>query len=130
MLQFPSTTPFHMRLKLCNHIIEYNNAGCRSVNNTYDSCQILSQGYESFCPFHPESPNCVEFLHNATNKRPAESGICAGMGGPRPNVTCAKKGDPEKYFLNTDDPVFCKTVEDICDADGFVRPEYPYCTTD
>jgi hypothetical protein len=57
-------------------------AGCRSVNNTYDNCQILSQGYESFCPFHPESLNCVEFLHNATNKRLAESGICAGMGDP------------------------------------------------
>ncbi len=97
-------------------------AGCRSVNNTYDNCQILSQGYESFCQFHSESPNCVEFLHNATNKRPAESGICAGMGDPRLNITCSKENDPESYCRVTDDPVFCNTVGDICDVGGFIKP--------
>jgi hypothetical protein len=40
---------------------------------------------------------------------------------------CFKNQDPEKYCLNTNDPVFCKTIGDICDADGFVKPEYPYC---
>jgi hypothetical protein len=29
----------------------------------------------------------------------------------------------------TDDPVFCKTVGDICDEDGSVKPEYAYCKT-
>jgi hypothetical protein len=36
--------------------------------------------------------------------------------------------NPEKYCLVTDDPAFCKTIEDICDADGFVKPEDAYCT--
>jgi hypothetical protein len=49
------------------------------------------------------------------------------MGDPRPNVTCGKEHDPERYCLNTDDPAFCKTVGDICDADGSVKPEYAYC---
>jgi hypothetical protein len=33
-------------------------AGCRSANNTYDTCQILIEGYEVFCPLHPESKLC------------------------------------------------------------------------
>jgi len=37
--------------------------------------------------------------------------------------------NPEKYCLKFNDPEFCKTIADICDPDGFVRPEYPYCRT-
>ena len=36
--------------------------------------------------------------------------------------------NPERYRLVTDDPAFCKTIGDICDADGFVKPEDAYCT--
>jgi hypothetical protein len=43
---------------------------------------------------------------------------------------CPQILNPERYCLVADDPVFCKTIGDICDADGFVRPEYPYCTVD
>jgi hypothetical protein len=50
------------------------------------------------------------------------------MGDPRPQFTCFKEQNPEKYCLNHNDPVFCKTIGDICDEDGFVKPEYPYCT--
>ena len=104
-------------------------AGCESVASTYDSCQILINGYEGYCPDHPESPSCVEFLHNATNKRPASTtGACAGMGDPRPNIICPQESNPEKYCLNTNNTLFCKTIGDICDPGGFVRPEYPYCT--
>jgi hypothetical protein len=102
--------------------------GCESVDNTYDTCQVLISGFEGFCPDHPESPNCVEFLHNPANKRPAEGGICAGEGDPRPYVICFKEQDPERYCLVTDDPAFCKGVGDICDVDGFVKPEGAYCT--
>ena len=42
--------------------------------------------------------------------------------------SCFKNQDPEKYCLNHNDPVFCKTIGDICDADGFVKPEDAYCT--
>ena len=72
----------------------------------------------------------MEFLQDASNKRPAESGSCAGMGNPSPFVICPQEADPERYCLNTNDPAFCKTIGDICDADGFVRPEYPYCKSD
>jgi hypothetical protein len=30
--------------------------------------------------------------------------------------------------MRSDDPAFCKTIGDICDADGFVKPEDAYCT--
>ena len=43
---------------------------------------------------------------------------------------CFKDQDPEKYCLNYNDPAFCKTVGDLCDADGLVKPEYAYCKTD
>jgi hypothetical protein len=52
------------------------------------------------------------------------------MGDPRPDIICAKEGDPELYCLNHNDPAFCKTVGDICDADGSVKPEDAYCATD
>jgi hypothetical protein len=42
-------------------------------------------------------------------------------------ILCQQEADPERYCVNTDDPVFCKTVGNICDVGGFVRPEYPYC---
>jgi hypothetical protein len=54
--------------------------------------------------------------------------VCAGMGDPRTWVICNQETDPERYCLNTDDPVFCKTIGDICDVDSFVKPEYPYDT--
>jgi hypothetical protein len=50
------------------------------------------------------------------------------MGDPRPNVVCPQESNPEGYCLNHNDTAFCKTVGDLCDADGFVKPEYPYCT--
>ena len=36
--------------------------------------------------------------------------------------------DPERYCLTTDDQAFCRTIGDICDADGFVKAEDAYCT--
>ena len=95
--------------------------GCET-HTTQASCELLYEDKEYYCPNHPDIVGCVDFLHNATNKKPAE--ICNSPGG------CFKDQDPEKYCLNYNDSVFCKTIGDICDADGFVRPEYPYCTTD
>ena len=40
---------------------------------------------------------------------------------------CPQVVDPEKYCLNNDEPAFCKGIGDICDADGFVKPEDAYC---
>jgi hypothetical protein len=104
-------------------------SGC-IIDSTEDSCELLIKGEEGYCPWHPDIAACVEFLHNATNKRPATGGICAGMGDPRPNVICPQESNPEGYCLIYNDPAFCKTIGDLCDADGFVKPEYPYCTTD
>ena len=38
-----------------------------------------------------------------------------------------QESNPEKYCLNHNDPSLCRTIGDICDEGGFVRPEYPYC---
>jgi hypothetical protein len=103
--------------------------GCES-DSTEESCELIIEGEEWYCPDNPDSTSCVEFLQDASNKRPAESGSCAGMGDPSPFVICPQEADPERYCLNTNDPAFCKTIGDICDADGFVRPEYPYCKSD
>ena len=53
--------------------------------------------------------------------------ICA-LGPEASHPSCFKNQDPEKYCLNHNDPAFCKTIGDICDADGFVKPEDAYCT--
>jgi hypothetical protein len=36
--------------------------------------------------------------------------------------------NPERYCLVTNDPAFCKTIGDLYDEDGFVKPEDVYCT--
>ena len=106
------------------------NSGC-IIDMTDNSCELLIKGDEGYCPWHPDIAACVGFLHNATNKRPASiTGACVGMGDPRSNIICPQESNPEGYCLNTNDPVFCKTIGDICDAGGFVRPEYPYCKSD
>ncbi len=106
---------------------EYNSAyrygfraGCESVEgNREDTCELIIEGHELYCPDNPDDPACTEFLHNATNKKPTE--ICNSPGG------CFKDQDPERYCLNYNDPKFFKTVGDICDAGGFVKPEDAYC---
>jgi hypothetical protein len=49
------------------------------------------------------------------------------MDDLRPNIICPQESDPERDCLNTNNTVFCRTTGDICDEDGFVKPEYPYC---
>jgi hypothetical protein len=103
--------------------------GCET-HTTQASCELLISGEKNYCPNHPDIVACVEFLHNATNKQIENPlSTCAGMGDPRPNIICPQESNPEKYCLTTDNPIFCKTIGDLCDADGFVKPEYPYCTT-
>src|SRR4030095_16581692 len=92
-------------------------AGCESIGNTDDTCERTIEGHKLYCPDNPDDPACTEFLHNATNKKTAE--ICNSPG-------CFKDQDPEKYCLNYNDSTFCKTVGDICDADGFVKPDCRY----
>ena len=104
-------------------------AGCQSVEgNTNDSCELIIQGQEMYCPNNPDDPACTEFLHDASNKQLPEGDICALSSEERTFTGCFKDQDPEKYCLNHNDPTFCKTIGDICDADGFVKPEYAYCT--
>jgi hypothetical protein len=88
----------------------------------------ITEGHERYCPNNPDDPACVEFLHDAGNKLPPESGPLCGQEPSDPG--CFKNQDPEKYCLNHNDPTFCKTIGDICDADGFVRPEDVYCKND
>jgi len=105
-------------------------SGC-TIDTTEASCELQIQGEEGYCPWHPDIAGCVDFLHNATNKLPAPkpTDICAGQGDPRPNIICPQEENPEGYCLRVNDTSFCKTIGDLCDADGFVKPEYPYCTT-
>ncbi|MGE5662376.1 MAG: hypothetical protein ACM3X1_09050 [Ignavibacteriales bacterium] len=98
-------------------------AGCQSVEgNTYDSCELAIEGYDVYCRDRPDDPACTEFLHDPNNKKPAETGPLCGQEPSHPGQ------DPEKYCINHNDPVFCKTIGDICDPDGFVKPEDAYCT--
>ena len=86
------------------------------------------RGEKAYCPDHPDIVACVDFLHNATNKWTENPmSVCATMGDPRPNIICPQEINPEKYCLMTNNTAFCNTIGDICDPDGFVRPEYPYC---
>jgi hypothetical protein len=99
--------------------------GCET-HTTQASCELLISGEKSYCPWHPDIAGCRDFLHNATNKITRQSStdaVCA-----LENVTCLHESNPERYCLNWDDPTFCKTIGDLCDEDGFVKPEYPYCT--
>ena len=101
-------------------------AACESYN-TESVCALIMTGEKNYCPDHPDIVACVDFLHNATNKQTENPySVCAGMGDPRPNIICPQEINPEKYCLMHDNP-YCKIVGDLCDGDGFVRPEYPYC---
>jgi hypothetical protein len=98
--------------------------GCQRIN-TASECGLRIEGEKNYCPSHPDIVACVDFLHNATNKAQGEAlkdTVCF-----QTFVTCLHESNPEKYCLNTNDTVFCNTVGDICDPDGFVRPEFPYC---
>jgi hypothetical protein len=100
-------------------------AACQSVEgNTKDSCKLTIEVEERYCPNNPDNLACTEFPHDAGNKQPPEGGICA-----LPQHRCFKDQDPEKYCLNHNDPVFCKSIGDICDTDGFVKPEDAYCAS-
>ena len=48
------------------------------------------------------------------------------MGDPRQNIICPQESNPEGYCLITNNTTFCKTIGDLCDEGGFVKPEYPY----
>ena len=104
-------------------------AGCQSVEgNTNDSCELTIEGHDVYCRDRPDDPACTEFLHDPSNKKtPSPYGLCAPGQQPY-HPGCPQIVDPERYCLNNDDPSFCKTIGDICDVDGFVKPEDAYCT--
>ena len=102
-------------------------SGCET-HTTQASCELLYEDKEYYCPNHPDIAGCVDFLHNATNKKTENPySVCAGAGDPRPNIICPQEVNPERYCLQYDNP-YCKFIGDLCDDEGFVRPEYPYCT--
>lgn len=97
--------------------------GCE-VHTAESSCELRYEDKKYYCPDHPDVAGCVDYLHNATNKEQSQESLstsCALV-----NVSCAYETNPEKYCLRYDDP-YCKSI-DICDDEGFVRPEYPHCT--
>jgi hypothetical protein len=102
-------------------------AGCQSVEgNTADTCELTIKGHEWYCPNRPDDPSCSEFLHDPSNKKtPSPYGLCAKQPY---HPSCPQITDPERYCLTTDDQAFCRTIGDICDADGFVKAEDAYCT--
>ena len=99
------------------------------TDTTESSCDLLIEGEEGYCPWHPDIVGCIEFLHNDSNKlpEPVTLGACGVFGDPRPFVTCPQESNPEGYCLRVNHTAFCKTIGDLCDPGGFVRPEYPYC---
>jgi hypothetical protein len=114
----------------CYEFGDYKNQfqlGCET-HTTEASCQLLYEDKSYFCPLSSDIAGCSDFLHNATNKKTENPYItCTGAGDPRPGVICLQETNPEKYCLMYDNP-YCKVDGDLCDGDGFVRPEYPYCT--
>ncbi|MFY9967433.1 MAG: hypothetical protein WBL44_04865 [Nitrososphaeraceae archaeon] len=101
--------------------------GCET-HTTQASCELLYMDKKNYCPNHPDIVGCVDFLHNATNKKTENPySVCTGAGDPRPNFICPQETNPERYCLMYDNP-YCKFIGDLCDDEGFVRPEYPYCT--
>ena len=96
-------------------------------HTTQASCELLYQDKRWYCPNHPDIAGCVDFLHNATNKQKENPySTCAGAGDSRSWVICPQETNPERYCLMYDNS-YCKIVGDLCDPDGFVKPEYPYC---
>jgi len=59
--------------------------GCET-HTVESTCELLYEEKQYYCPNHPDVGGCVDFLHNATNKRTESTtyDICAGMGDPRP----------------------------------------------
>ncbi|MGH9987195.1 MAG: hypothetical protein ACRD8W_24880 [Nitrososphaeraceae archaeon] len=102
-------------------------SGCET-HTTESSCELIYEDKQFYCRDNPDVGGCTEFLHNATNKIPGEASALTGCIPV--NVTCSHESNPERYCLNYNDTEFCKTIGDICDPDGFVRPEYPYCKGD
>jgi hypothetical protein len=101
--------------------------GCET-HTTESTCELKYEDKNNYCPNHPDVVGCADFLHNATNKRTQNpDSVCAGAGDSRPNIICPQETNPERYCLMYDNP-YCKFIGDICDDEGFVRPEYPYCT--
>ena len=101
--------------------------GCET-HTTQASCELLYMDKKNYCHNHPDIVGCVDFLHNATNKKTENPySVCTGAGDPRPNFICPQETNPERYCLMYDNP-YCKFIGDLCDDEGFVRPEYPYCT--
>jgi hypothetical protein len=101
--------------------------GCE-IHTTESTCELMYEEKEYYCPDHPDIVGCVDFLHNATNKKTENPySVCNGAGDPRPNFICPQEVNPERYCLQYDNP-YCKFIGDLCDDEGFVRPEYPYCT--
>jgi hypothetical protein len=102
--------------------------GCET-HTTESSCELIYEDKNNYCPDHPYIAGCIDFLHNATNKKTENLySVCNGAGDPRPNFICPQEVNPERYCLHYDNP-YCKFIGDLCDDEGFVRPEYPYCTT-
>ena len=99
--------------------------GCE-VHDTESTCELKYEEKQYYCPDHPDIAACADFLlHNDTYKQSITNydiDACADV-----NVTCYEEINPEKYCLKNDNPVFCNTIGDLCDEDGFVKPEYPYC---
>jgi hypothetical protein len=74
------------------------NSGC-ITDMTDNSCELLIEGEEGYCPWHPDIVACVPFLRNDTNKlpEPITRGACGVFGDPRPNIICPQENNPEGY---------------------------------
>ena len=103
--------------------------GCET-HTAESSCELRYEDKRNYCPDHHDVVGCTQFLHNATNKILENATVSSTLEFcSSPGTICVQESNPEKYCLKYDDP-YCKTVVgDLCDEDGFVKPEYPYCTT-
>ena len=104
--------------------------GCE-VHNTESTCELRYEEIQNYCPDHPDVAGCSDFLlNNSTYKQKIIIENYDINSCKSENITCYEEINPEKYCLTTDNPIFCKSIGDLCDNEGFVRPEYPYCTVE
>ena len=55
-------------------------SGCET-HTTESSCELLYEDKSNYCPNHPDIVGCVDFLHNATNKKTENpyTTVCDGI---------------------------------------------------
>ena len=84
--------------------------GCET-HTTEASCELKYEDKKYYCPNHPDIVGCVDFLHNATNKKPESTGVCAVLGIPVQNPYASKNRMPKNTVQDMTTQHFVEQLE-------------------